>query len=384
MTRVFVPLESRSSERRVAAVPETVKKMVQAGLEVEVQTGAGLAAGITDSAYEAAGARVVPAAPAALRGADVVLKVDEPLVTEVDALRAGSILLALLDPYRNLPMARRLAERGITAFAMELVPRTTRAQTMDVLSSQASIAGYKAVLVAATRLGKYLPMLMTAAGTIQPARVVVLGAGVAGLQALATARRLGAIVEVSDVRPAVKEQVQSLGGRFIDLPDVGSGEGGGGYAKELSKDLLERQRAVLAERVALADVVIATAQVPGKPAPVLLSRGMVEAMRPGAVVVDLAAPTGGNCELTRVNEEVVHRGVLILGPGNLAASVPADASLLYARNVFNLLMLLWNKKTHELSVPVDDEVVSGTLLTHAGTIRAPQIAALLADTAVRV
>jgi len=384
MTRVFVPLESRSSERRVAAVPETVKKMVQAGLEVEVQTGAGLAAGITDAAYEAAGARVVPAAPAALRGADVVLKVDEPLVTEVDALRAGSILLALLDPYGNLPMARRLAERGITAFAMELVPRTTRAQTMDVLSSQASIAGYKAVLVAATRLGKYLPMLMTAAGTIQPARVVVLGAGVAGLQALATARRLGAIVEVSDVRPAVKEQVQSLGGRFIDLPDVGSGEGGGGYAKELSKDLLERQRAVLAERVALADVVIATAQVPGKRAPVLLSRDMVEAMRPGAVVVDLAAPTGGNCELTRVNEEVVHRGVLILGPGNLAASVPADASLLYARNVFNLLMLLWNKKTHELSVPVDDEVVAGTLLTHAGTIRAPQIAALLADTAVRV
>ena len=384
MTRVFVPLESRSSERRVAAVPETVKKMVQAGLEVEVQTGAGLAAGITDSAYEAAGARVVPAAPAALRGADVVLKVDEPLVTEVDALRAGSILLALLDPYGNLPMARRLAERGITAFAMELVPRTTRAQTMDVLSSQASIAGYKAVLVAATRLGKYLPMLMTAAGTIQPARVVVLGAGVAGLQALATARRLGAIVEVSDVRPAVKEQVQSLGGRFIDLPDVGSGEGGGGYAKELSKDLLERQRAVLAERVALADVVIATAQVPGKRAPVLLSRDMVEAMRPGAVVVDLAAPTGGNCELTRVNEEVVHRGVLILGPGNLAASVPADASLLYARNVFNLLMLLWNKKTHELSVPLDDEVVAGTLLTHAGTIRAPQIAALLADTAVRV
>ncbi|MCM2268699.1 MAG: Re/Si-specific NAD(P)(+) transhydrogenase subunit alpha [Thermoanaerobaculia bacterium] len=383
MTRVFVPQESRSSERRVAAVPETVKKMVAAGLEVEIQAGAGVEAGFPDDAYVAAGARVAASAPAALKQADVVLKVSEPLVTEVDALRAGAVLMALFDPYRNLPMARRLAERGISAFAMELVPRTTRAQAMDVLSSQASIAGYKAVILGAERLGKYLPMMMTAAGTIQPARVVVLGAGVAGLQAIATAKRLGAIVEVSDVRAAVKEQVESLGGRFIELPELPTAEGSGGYAKEVGAEFLAKQRAVLQERLALADVVITTAQVPGRQAPRLITREMVEAMRPGAVIVDLAASTGGNCEVTRVGEEVRHHGVLVLGPPNLAATVPSDASLLYARNVFNLLMLLWNRKTHELTVPESDEVVAGTLLTHAGEVKAPSIAALLADTAVR-
>jgi len=383
MTRVFVPLETRSSERRVAAVPETVKKMVAAGLEVEVQAGAGIGSGHTDETYTAVGAKIVGSLSQALKGADVVLKVSEPLVTEVDALRPGSVLMALLDPYRNLPMARRLAERGITSFAMELVPRTTRAQAMDVLSSQASVAGYKAVLVAAERLGKYLPMMMTAAGTIQPARVVVLGAGVAGLQALATAKRLGAIVEVSDVRAAVKEQVESLGGRFIDLPELGSAEGTGGYAKEVTKEFLDQQREILQERLTHADVVITTAQVPGKKAPVLVTREMVEAMKPGAVLVDLAASTGGNCELTRDGEEIEHQGVRIVGPSNLAATVPGDASLLYARNVYNLLMLLWDKKTKELTVPESDEVVAGTLLTHAGEIRAPQIAALLGDTAVR-
>jgi len=383
MTRVFVPQESRSSERRVAAVPETVKKLVAAGLEVEIQAGAGAEAGFPDAEYEAAGARLAANAHAAFKQADVVLKVSEPLVTEVDALRAGSVLMALLDPYRNLPMARRLAERGISSFAMELVPRTTRAQAMDVLSSQASIAGYKAVIVAAERLGKYLPMMMTAAGTIQPARVVVLGAGVAGLQAIATAKRLGAIVEVSDVRAAVKEQVESLGGRFIDLPELPTAEGAGGYAKEVGQEFLARQRAILQERLSHADIAITTAQVPGKQAPVLITREMVEAMRPGSVVVDLAASTGGNCEVTRVGEEIVHRGVRVLGPPNLAATVPADASLLYARNVFNLLMLLWNKKTKELTVPESDEVVAGTLLTHAGDVKAPAIAALLADTAVR-
>ena len=383
MTRVFVPLEARSSERRVAAVPETVKKMTAAGLGVEIQIGAGAASGYSDAAYEAAGARLVPSAHAAWKTADVVLKVSDPLVTEVDALRPGSILVALLDPYSNLPMTRRLAERGITAFAMELVPRTTRAQAMDVLSSQASLAGYKAVIVAAERLGKYLPMMMTAAGTVQPARIVVLGAGVAGLQALATAKRLGAVVEVSDVRAAVKEQVESLGGRFIDLPELDSAEDAGGYAKEVTPEFLDKQRAVLEERLSHADAVITTAQVPGKRAPVLVTRDMVEAMKPGAVIVDLAAATGGNCELTRAGEEVVHHGVLVLGPANLAATVSADASLLYSRNVYNLLMLLWNKKTRELTVPESDEVVAGTLLTHAGEIKPPQIAALFADTAVR-
>ncbi len=383
MARIFVPQEVRPGEQRVAAVPETVKKLVQSGFEVEIQTQAGAGAGFPDAAYEAVGATIASSVTASMRAADVVLKISEPLVTEVDALKAGAILFALLDPFRNLPLVRRLAERQITSFAMELVPRTTRAQAMDVLSSQASIAGYKAVLLGAERLGKYLPMMMTAAGTVQPARVVILGAGVAGLQALATAKRLGAVVEVSDVRAAVKEQVESLGGRFIDLPELGSAEGTGGYAKEVTADFLEKQRAILQERLAHADLVVTTAQVPGKKAPVLLTRTMIEAMKPGAVVVDLAASTGGNCELTRVDEDVVHQGVLILGPANLAATVAGDASLLFARNVYNLLMLLWDKKEKQLRVPEDDEVVTGTMLTHGGEIRSAPIAALLTDTAVR-
>jgi NAD(P) transhydrogenase subunit alpha len=380
MSRVFVPQEIRTGESRVAAVPETVKKMVQAGFTVEVQHNAGIAAGFTDEAYAAAGASIVPSA-AAMKTADVVLKISEPLVTEVDALRPGAILMSLLDPYRNLPLVRRLAERQVTSFAMELVPRTTRAQAMDVLSSQASIAGYKAVLLAASSIGRYFPLMMTAAGTVQPSRVVILGAGVAGLQALATAKRLGAIVEVSDVRAAVKEQVESLGGRFIDLPELPAADGAGGYAKEVSQDFLDKQRAILTARIAQADVVITTAQVPGKKAPVLMTKAMVEAMRPGSVVVDLAASTGGNCELTRVNEEVRHDGVLVLGPGNLAATVATDASLLFARNVWNLLQLLWKDK--QLSVPEEDDVVAGTLLTHGGRVRAPQVAALLGDATAR-
>jgi len=383
MARIFVAQENRPGEQRVAAVPETVKKLVQAGFEIEVQAGAGTHAGFIDAAYEAAGAKISTNASASMRAADVVMKISEPLVTEVDALKAGAILFALLDPYRNLPLVRRLAERQITSFAMELVPRTTRAQAMDVLSSQASIAGYKAVLTGASRMPKYLPMMMTAAGTVQPARVVILGAGVAGLQALATAKRLGAVVEVSDVRAAVKEQVESLGGRFIDLPELGTAEGTGGYAKEVSKEFLEKQRAILKERLTHADLVITTAQVPGKKAPVLLSRDMVEAMKPGSVIVDLAASTGGNCELTRVDEEVSHNGVMVLGPANLAASVAADASLLFARNVYNLLVLLWDKKEKRLRMPEGDEVVDGTLLTHAGAVKAPQVAALLTDSAVR-
>jgi len=381
VARIFIPQEKRPGELRVAAVPETVKKLVQAGFEVEVQHSAGLASGHPDAQYEAVGASLVTSAPAAAGGADVVLRVAPPDEDEVEALREGTILMALIDPYRNLGLVRRLAERKVTSFAMELVPRTTRAQSMDVLSSQASIAGYKAVLLAASELPKYFPLLMTAAGTVQPARVVVLGAGVAGLQALATAKRLGAIVEVSDIRAAVKEQVESLGGRFIDLPDLPTGEGTGGYAKEVTKEFLDKQREILTGRIAQADVVITTAQVPGKKAPVLMTRAMVEAMRPGTVVVDLAASTGGNCELTQADETVMHQGVKVLGPSNLAATVAADASLLYARNLWNLLQLLWKEK--QLTVPEDDEVVAGTLLTHAGEIKASGVAALLTDTAVR-
>jgi NAD(P) transhydrogenase subunit alpha len=382
VTRIFVPQESRPGERRVAATPETVKKLVKAGLEVEIQHQAGVAAGFVDAAYQEAGASLVASGPAASAGADVVLRVNAPSDEEAAALREGSILFSLIDPFRNLGLVRRLAERKVTSFAMELVPRTTRAQAMDVLSSQASVAGYKAVLLAASRLPKHFPQMMTAAGTVQPARVVILGAGVAGLQALATAKRLGAIVEVSDVRAAVKEQVESLGGRFIDLPEMPTAEGTGGYAKEVSKEFLDKQREILKGRVAAADVVITTAQVPGKKAPVLLARDMVEGMRPGSVVVDLAASTGGNCELTRADEEVQHGGVLVLGPSNLAATVAGDASLLYSRNVLNLLMLLWKDK--KLGLPEDDEVVTGTLLTHAGQVVHPAIAPLLTETAVRV
>ena len=385
MPKLYVPQETRPSERRVAAVPDTAKKLAQAGFEVEIQAGAGAAAGFTDAAYEAAGAKLVaPGAglSQAWRGADVVFKVLEPLVTEVDQLKSGALLFALLDPYRNLPLARRLAERGISSFAMELVPRTTRAQAMDALSSQASISGYKAVLLAAARLGKLFPQMMTAAGTVSPARVVVIGAGVAGLQAIATARRLGGVVEVSDVRPAVKEEVESLGGRFIELPNMDrSSSGAGQYAKEATAEFLAKQREILTGRLAQADVVITTAQVPGKQAPVLLTRAMVEAMKPGAVVVDIAASTGGNCELTRVDQEVVHQGVVVLGPGNLPATVPADASLLYARNLYNLLLLSFKDK--QLKVAEDDDVVTGTLLTHGGEVRHKGIAALLTDTAVR-
>lgn len=382
MPTLFVPKEIRAGERRVAATPETVKKLVAAGFEVEVARAAGETAGITDAAYEAVGARVVAGVDAAWRAADVVLKVQPPTDGEAELPKSGALLLSLLDPYRNVELLRKLAGRGVAAFAMEMVPRTTRAQTMDVLSSQASIVGYKAVLLAADRLGKYFPLLMTAAGTIQPARVVVLGAGVAGLQALATAKRLGAIVEVSDVRPAVKQEVESLGGRFIDLPQMPSGEGQGGYAKELPAEFLAKQREILTARIAAADVVITTAQVPGKKAPTLVTRAMVEAMKPGAVVVDIAAAQGGNCELTKADEDVVHNHVTIVGPSNLAASVAADASLLYARNLLALLMLCVTKEK-QLKLPDGDDIVEGTLVTRGGEIVHPAIAPLVAVPAGR-
>ncbi|MEZ5314420.1 MAG: NAD(P) transhydrogenase subunit alpha [Thermoanaerobaculia bacterium] len=306
------------------------------------------------------------------RSADILFKVAPPSPTEAELPRAGAYLFGLLDPHRSTEVVARLVERGLVLFSMELVPRTTRAQSMDVLSSQASISGYKSVILAAGRLGKYFPQLMTAAGTIQPARVVILGAGVAGLQALATARRLGAVVEVSDVRPVVKEQVESLGGRFIDLPQMPSAEGSGGYAKEVSREFLDQQRAILTARIAAADVVITTAQVPGKKAPVLLTRAMVEAMKPGSIVVDIAAAQGGNCELTRADDVVEHGGVQILGPSNLPASLPADASLLYSRNLWNFLQLLW--KGGQLAIPGDDDVVAGTLLARDGRLVHPAFA----------
>jgi NAD(P) transhydrogenase subunit alpha len=378
MVNVFVPQEIRAGESRVAATPETVKHMREAGLEVVVEKGAGAGAHYADEAYEKAGATLTGERRAALAAADLVLCVTSPELEEAGALKEGALLVGLLAPHHNLDLVRRLAERRVSSFAMELVPRTTRAQDMDALSSQASIAGYKAVLLAAARLDKYFPLLMTAAGTIKPARVVVMGAGVAGLQALATAKRLGAVVEVSDVREVVKEQVESLGGKFIELPErEETGEGEGGYAREMTPEFLAAQRAIVARHVAGADVVVCTALVPGKKAPLLVARDMVEAMRPGAVVVDLAVAQGGNCELSRADEEVVHRGVVILGPSNLPAATPLDASQLYARNVWALVRI--TLKEGAVALDLDDEIVAGTLLTHGGEVRHEPTRALLAS-----
>jgi len=372
MVKILIPKERRAGEPRVAATPETVKRLTKDGFEVWIEAGAGEASFLPDQAYADAGGKIVSDNASAWSEADVVLKVGPLAVNEslgkheADALKPEAIVIGLLEPYREPEMVRKLAAGRITSLAMELVPRITRAQSMDALSSQANIAGYKAVLMAANRLTRYFPLLMTAAGTIPPARVVIMGAGVAGLQAVATAKRLGAIVEVSDIRAEVKEQVESLGGRFIDLPFEESGEGSGGYAKEMGEDFLRRQREILTEHVGTADVVITTAQVPGKKAPRLLTLDMVNAMRPGSVVVDLAAEQGGNCELTRAGEEVVHNGVLILGPVSLAATMSHDASMVYARNVLALLQSMMKDET--IQIDLEDEVVAGSLLTHAGEI----------------
>jgi NAD(P) transhydrogenase subunit alpha len=373
MVKVFVPRERRPGETRVAATPETVRRMAKLGLEVTVERGAGGAALFQDADYEAAGALLTADPAAAWESADVVLKVTPPgrfdglPGHEAERLKAGAVLISFLAPHQNLDMVRTLTAGNVTAFALELIPRVTRAQTMDALSSQASIGGYKAVLLAAWRLPKYFPLLMTAAGTIKPSRVVVMGAGVAGLQAIATAKRLGAVVEVSDIRPAVKEQVESLGGKFIELPQAESGEGQGGYAREMGEDFLRRQREIVQRHLSQADAVITTALVPGRPAPRLVTAEMVRAMRPGSIIIDLAVEQGGNCELSQADREVVENGVLILGPSNLPATMPHDASLLFARNAFALLQLLLDKEG-KLTINTEDEVVAGALLTHAGRL----------------
>jgi NAD(P) transhydrogenase subunit alpha len=363
--KIFVPKERQPGERRVACTPETAKKLVRQELEPLLEAGAGEAAGFPDDSYREAGARVEEGTDLWSQ-ADVVLKVSPMDSAEVELCRPQTLVIGFFEPHRNLDLVRRLAEKRVTTAAMELIPRITRAQSMDALSSQASVGGYKAVVLAASRLGRYFPLLMTAAGTVPPAKVVILGAGVAGLQAVATAKRLGAVVEVSDIRPAVKEQVESLGGRFIDLPEAVDAEDSGGYAKEMGEDFLRRQREILTEHLAAADVAITTAQIPGKPAPLLLTREMVEAMRPGAVIVDMAAASGGNCELSKADEEVVHGGVLVLGPSNLPTTMAHDASTLYARNV----LALFEHVLKEGSIDIDpeDEVLVGALLTHDGKI----------------
>jgi NAD(P) transhydrogenase subunit alpha len=380
---IGVPAETTVGETRVAVTPETAKKYVAQGHTVRVQSGAGLAASVTDAAYAAVGADITDAAGAL--GADLVLKVRSPFDNELALMKPGTTLVGMLNPFDAAGL-QRLAAAGLTAFALEAAPRTTRAQSMDVLSSQANIAGYKAVMVAAHHYQRFFPMLMTAAGTVKAARVVILGVGVAGLQAIATAKRLGAVIEASDVRPSVKEQVESLGGKFIDVPyetaeEKEAAEGVGGYARPMPPSWLERQKAEVAKRVAQADVVISTALIPGRAAPVLITEDMVKSMKPGSVIVDLAAgkgapnadgSVGGNCPLTEADKTVVKHGVTLVGVTNLAAMVGADASALYARNVLDFLKLVLPKDATAVQVPMDDDIVAACLMTQGGAVKRAQ------------
>ena len=366
---IGVPLETAAGETRVAVTPETAKKLVAQGHTVRVQSGAGVAASATDAAYAAVGAEIVDRAAAF--GAELVLKVRSPDADELALMRPGTALVGLLNPF-DADNLQRLAGAGLTSFALEAAPRTTRAQSMDVLSSQANIAGYKAVMIAADRYQRLFPMLMTAAGTIKAARVVVLGVGVAGLQAIATAKRLGAVIEASDVRPSVKEQVESLGAKFIDVPyetaeEKEAAEGVGGYARPMPQSWLDRQKVEVAKRVANADIVISTALIPGRKAPVLVTEEMVASMKPGSVIVDMAAPAGGNCPLTEAGKTIVAHGVTIVGETNIPALVAADSSSLYARNVLDFLKLVLPKDSGFV-VPLDDDIVSACRMTQDGQV----------------
>jgi NAD(P) transhydrogenase subunit alpha len=367
---IGVPLETAAGETRVAVTPETAKKLKAQGHTIRIQSGAGVNASATDAAYVATGAEITDRAGAL--GADLVLKVRSPSADELGAMKSGSALVGMLNPFDREGL-QRLATAGLTSFALEAAPRTTRAQSMDVLSSQANLAGYKAVLIAADKYPRLFPMLMTAAGTVKAARVVILGVGVAGLQAIATAKRLGAVIEASDVRPSVKEQVESLGAKFIDVPYETAEEkeaavGVGGYAKPMPPSWLERQKVEVAKRVAQADVVITTALIPGRAAPVLVTEDMVKAMKPGSVIVDIAAPAGGNCPLTEPGKTVVKHGVTLVGETNLPALVAADASALYARNVIDFLKLVITKEG-SFTVPADDDIVTACLMTQGGVVK---------------
>lgn len=370
--RIAVPKESAPREQRVALVPESCKKLIQAGYDIAVEAGAGVAAGFADAAYQEMGATVV-ADPAALLGsADLVLKVNAPALAaagrdETGWMRAGTIYVGSLMPLRNLDAVRALAAAKITAFSTDAIPRTTRAQSMDTLSSMANISGYKGVLLAAADLPKYFPMLMTAAGMVPPAKVFVIGAAVAGLQAIATARRLGANVVATDVRPEVKEQIESVGAKYVGIELAESAAAGGGYAKELSEEDRARQRQLLAEQCAVSDVVITTALIGGVFAPRLITAEMVRAMKPGAIIVDLAADGGGNCELSRPGETAVVNGVTILAPLNLPATMPLHASLLFSRNLTAFVQAFTKDKAFQLDL--NDDIQRGALITHEGEVR---------------
>jgi len=370
--RIGVPREVAEGERRVALAPESVKKLVQAGIEVVVERGAGQSAYYPDPAYEQVGAKIEADVAAVLGQADFVLKVqpptDHPQVGrhEVDLMREGAMLLTTLLATRHPQVVKRLAERRITAFATDYIPRTTRAQSMDVLSSMANIAGYKAAMIAALELPKYFPMFMTAAGTVFPAKVFVIGAGVAGLQAIATARRLGATVEATDTRPVVREQVESLGAKFVGVEPEEDAQDASGYAKELSKEYYEKQAQLLRERCAANDVVITTALIGGVKAPKLITEDMVQGMQPGSVIVDLAADAGGNCVLSEPGRTVVRHGVTICAPLNLPASMPMHASMLYGRNLTSFVLEFWKDNAFQLDL--EDEILKGALVTHDGQV----------------
>ena len=371
---IGVPAETAAGETRVAVTPETVKKLVASGHIVRVQSGAGVAASVTDAAYQTAGAEITDQAGAL--SADMVLKVRTPSDAEAGLMKSGAVVIGMLNPFDAAGL-QRLASAGVTGFALEAAPRTTRAQSMDVLSSQAHIAGYKAVMIAADRYQRFFPMLMTAAGTVKAARVVILGVGVAGLQAIATAKRLGAVIEASDVRPSVKEQIESLGGKFIEVSydtdeEKEAAVGVGGYAKPMPPSWLARQQVEVAKRVALADIVISTALIPGRAAPTLITEDMVKSMKPGSVIVDIAAGkgadgVGGNCPLSEADKTVVKHGVTIVGETNLAALVAADASALYARNVLDFLKLIVTKEG-ALKIDLEDDIVAACRVTQDGQV----------------
>ncbi len=370
--KIAVPAEADEIEPRVAATPDTVKRMRALGAEVVVETGAGAGAGVPDAEYEAAGAAVARGEDA-VRDADVILKVRRPNASEADRYKRGALVIGIMDPFGNEAAIAELARKGVCLFAMELLPRITRAQVMDVLSSQANLAGYRAVIDAAYEYGRALPMMMTAAGTVPGARVFVMGAGVAGLQAIATARRLGAIVTATDVRPAAKEQVESLGAKFIAVEDAEfkQAETAAGYAKEMSKEYHAKQAALVAEHIKKQDMVITTALVPGRPAPRLISADMVRSMRPGSVIVDLAVERGGNCELAKLGEVVDVGAVKIVGHRNVPGRLAATASSLYAKNLYAFLEILVDKTTKSLAVDWNDEIVKATALTRDGAVVHP-------------
>ena len=377
--KVGIIKERRPGELRVAITPDTVKKYIAMGLSVFIESKAGLTAAITDQSYKDSGANIVKTSREALENADIVLKVQKPIIPEkqgnsgldeVALMKDGAVLICLMEPHQSQELIEALANKNITAFSMELLPRITRAQTMDTLSSQSNLAGYKAVLEAAHAFGRAFPMMMTAAGTVPPAKCLVMGAGVAGLQAIATARRLGAVVSASDVRPAAKENVESLGASFVAVQDeeFKQAETAAGYAKEMSDEYKAKQSELIASTVAKQDIVICTALIPGRPAPVLVSEDMIKTMKPGSVLIDLAVEQGGNCPLSKADKTIVKNGVSIIGQTNMASKVPIDASVLFAKNLLNFVTPMINEDEKRLGIDIDDEIIRGSMITQNGVV----------------